>query len=164
MLATAAIGAYDDTLSLVGSRDGGLSGRTKFAMLGVVALVSAVLMWDDVHGLGVDYLFVPGIRERLAIGWLMVPLACLAIMGSAAVCGARGAHRRAVRLLGAATSIGDAWWPVILFENTPDDQVALAKARAVLGEDAFAREWAAGQSLTLEQAIAEALEVNTVPT
>jgi phospho-N-acetylmuramoyl-pentapeptide-transferase len=83
MLATAALGGYDDTLSLVGSRGGGLSGRVKFAMLGVVALVSAVLVWDDVHGLGVDYLFVPGIRERLAIGWLVVPLACLAIMGSA---------------------------------------------------------------------------------
>src|SRR5215470_9472309 len=83
MLATAVLGGYDDTLSLVGSRGGGLSARAKFALLGVVALVSAVLVWDEARGLGVDYLFVPGVRERLVIGWLMVPLACLAIMGTA---------------------------------------------------------------------------------
>src|SRR5439155_25680993 len=34
-------------------------------------------------GLGVDFVFVPGISEPLSIGWLVVPLAMLAIMGSA---------------------------------------------------------------------------------
>ncbi len=36
----------------------------------------------------------------------------------------------------------------------------LAEARAALGEDAFAAAWAAGQALTLDEAIAEALHPN----
>ncbi len=80
----------------------------------------------------------------------------------AAICGARGEHRRAVRLLSATASIGDAWYPLILFDNTPDHQAAIANARDALGEDEFAREWAAGQLLTLEQAIAQALTSQTV--
>jgi len=48
--------------------------------------------------------------------------------------------------------------------NTPDEQAAVATAREALGEDEFAREWAADQSLTLEQAIAQALASDTVPT
>jgi phospho-N-acetylmuramoyl-pentapeptide-transferase len=82
MLLVAALGAYDDKLSLVGSAGGGLRARTKFCLLGLVALVAAVVLWHPL-GLGVDALFVPGRREPLTIGWLMVPLACVAIMASA---------------------------------------------------------------------------------
>jgi hypothetical protein len=39
MLVTAGLGAYDDRLSLVGSRGGGLSARAKFLALGGAALV-----------------------------------------------------------------------------------------------------------------------------
>jgi len=40
-LLTAALGAYDDRLSLVGSRGGGLGARAKFGLLGGVALLAA---------------------------------------------------------------------------------------------------------------------------
>ena len=82
MLITAALGAYDDRLSLVGSRGDGLSARAKFALLGGAALGVALALWHPAM-LGLDYLFVPGISGRVAVGWLMVPLAWLAIVGAA---------------------------------------------------------------------------------
>jgi phospho-N-acetylmuramoyl-pentapeptide-transferase len=82
MLLVAALGAYDDKLSLVGSAGGGLRARTKFALLGMVALLAALVLWHPA-GLGVDGLFVPGVPDRVSLGWWIVPLACLAIMGSA---------------------------------------------------------------------------------
>jgi phospho-N-acetylmuramoyl-pentapeptide-transferase len=82
MLLVAALGAYDDKLSLVGSAGSGLRARTKFCLLGLVALVAAVVLWHPV-GLGVDSLYVPGRRQPVTIGWLIAPLACVAIMASA---------------------------------------------------------------------------------
>jgi len=82
MLFSAALGAYDDKLSLVGGPSGGLSARRKFVLLGLLSLVAALLLWHP-HALGIDSLFVPGIHAAVPIGWWMVPLACLAIMGSA---------------------------------------------------------------------------------
>jgi phospho-N-acetylmuramoyl-pentapeptide-transferase len=82
MLAAAALGAYDDRLSLVGSAGHGLSARKKFVLLGGVALVAALALWQP-DLLGIDYLFVPGFPEKVFIGWLIVPLAWLAIVGTA---------------------------------------------------------------------------------
>lgn len=82
MLAGAALGAYDDRLSLVGSRGGGLSARSKFALLGVTSAVAAVVLWHP-NALGIHYIFVPSLPARLEIGWLIVPLAWLAIVGAA---------------------------------------------------------------------------------
>jgi len=82
MLAAAALGAYDDRLSLVGSAGHGLSARKKFVLLGSVALVAALALWQP-DLLGIDYLFVPGFPEKVFIGWLIVPLAWLAIVGTA---------------------------------------------------------------------------------
>src|SRR4051812_49149068 len=45
MLVTAALGAYDDSLSLVGSRGKGLSAGVKFALLGIAALVAALALY-----------------------------------------------------------------------------------------------------------------------
>src|SRR3982074_3234678 len=45
MLATAALGAYDDRLSLVGSRGGGLGARAKFVLLGGAALLASLTLW-----------------------------------------------------------------------------------------------------------------------
>src|ERR1700716_4232506 len=78
MLVAAALGAYDDRLSLVGSAGGGLSARKKFVVLGGLALVAALALWHPAM-LGIDYVFVPGDPERIVIGWLIVPLAWLAI-------------------------------------------------------------------------------------
>jgi phospho-N-acetylmuramoyl-pentapeptide-transferase len=82
MLITAALGAYDDRLSLVGSRGDGLSARAKFALLGGAGLGVALAVWHPAM-LGMDYIFVPGTPGRVAVGWLMVPLAWLAIVGAA---------------------------------------------------------------------------------
>jgi phospho-N-acetylmuramoyl-pentapeptide-transferase len=82
LLVTALLGAYDDRLSLVGSRGGGLGARAKFLLLGGAALMAAVALWHPAL-LGVDYLFVPGLSGRVAVGVLIVPLAWLAIVGSA---------------------------------------------------------------------------------
>src|SRR6185436_11646418 len=59
MLAAAALGAYDDRLSLLGSSRGGLSARKKFMLLGGVALVTAVALWHP-SMLAIDYVFIPG--------------------------------------------------------------------------------------------------------
>jgi len=66
----------------VGSRGGGLGARAKFALLGGAALLASLALWHP-DMLGVDYLFVPGLVGRISIGWLIVPLAWLAIVGAA---------------------------------------------------------------------------------
>jgi phospho-N-acetylmuramoyl-pentapeptide-transferase len=83
LLAASLLGGYDDCLSLVGSRGGGLSGRAKFLLLGVIALAAALALHDGRVGLGIDFVFVPGVRGPISLGWLIVPLAALAIMGTA---------------------------------------------------------------------------------
>ncbi|HEV7666436.1 MAG TPA: phospho-N-acetylmuramoyl-pentapeptide-transferase, partial [Chloroflexota bacterium] len=82
LLVTAALGAYDDRLSLVGSRGGGLRARSKFLLLGGAALLAAIALWHPAL-LGIDYVFLPGSSERLEVGWLVVPLAWLAIVAAA---------------------------------------------------------------------------------
>ncbi|HVG95668.1 MAG TPA: tetratricopeptide repeat protein [Chloroflexota bacterium] len=69
-----------------------------------------------------------------------------------------GRDERGIRLLGAES----AWRPVpgagrfVSFWSWPAPRVEDARAR--MGEAAYARAWAAGQALTLEAAVAEALE------
>src|SRR6266567_9525760 len=75
----------------------------------------------------------------------------------AGLCQARGDHGRAVRLLSACATISHAWDPTIYFDPIASEEQMLATARTALGENEFAREVAAGQSLTLEQAILDAL-------
>ncbi len=82
MLLTALLGVYDDRLSLVGSQRGGMRARTKLAVLGAVALGAALVLWHPA-ALGIDTIFVPGQTLPLHVGWLIVPIACLAIVGSA---------------------------------------------------------------------------------
>jgi len=82
LLSTAALGAYDDKLSLVGSTRTGLSARTKFVILGAIAALAALVLVHP-QGLDVNHLFIPGTTQQVAIGALMLPLAWLAIVGSA---------------------------------------------------------------------------------
>jgi len=83
----------------------------------------------------------------------------------AGLCQARGDHGRAVRLLSACAMISHAWDATIYFDLDPiafdldaiaSEELMFATARTALGENEFAREVAAGQSLTLEQAILDA--------
>jgi phospho-N-acetylmuramoyl-pentapeptide-transferase len=82
MLLAAALGAYDDSRSLIGTRGSGLGARSKFILLGVAALAAAIALYHP-STLGIDYIFIPGIQRKVEIGWLIVPLAWLAIVGAA---------------------------------------------------------------------------------
>src|ERR671937_1083519 len=83
MALTTLLGWYDDRLTLVGRTGGGLRARTKFALLGILALVASIILWDQPNGLGINYIFVPGIRDRIVIGGGVIVLSLLAIMGAA---------------------------------------------------------------------------------
>jgi len=67
---------------------------------------------------------------------------------------------RAVRLLGAAAAARVALGTPLPPAERAACERALGAARAHLDEDAFASAWAAGQALTLEQAITDALATN----
>jgi hypothetical protein len=84
--------------------------------------------------------------------------------GVAAVIGATGQPRLAVRLLGAAAALRE----TIHCPIKPIDQRSyngeVIMARAGLDEAEFAAAWAEGEALPLEQAIDAALEENEIPT
>jgi phospho-N-acetylmuramoyl-pentapeptide-transferase len=82
MLVAAALGAYDDRLSLVGSRGGGLSARAKFALLSGACAIAAFILWSP-GALGIDYLLIPGVIGRVHLGWLIIPVAWFAPVGFA---------------------------------------------------------------------------------
>jgi predicted ATPase/DNA-binding XRE family transcriptional regulator len=78
----------------------------------------------------------------------------------AIICATQGRIEQAARLLGAAAA-SRARIGMRRRMNLPtvdDIDVAVAPARAALGEEAWAAAFAAGQALSLEEAIAEALE------
>jgi tetratricopeptide (TPR) repeat protein len=81
---------------------------------------------------------------------------CLA--GLAGLAASRGRPQEAARLLSAAEALlkasGSTWWPADRVEYERN----LATLRAALSEAAFAAAWAEGQAMTLERAIAYALE------
>src|SRR5919197_3884585 len=80
---TTLLGWYDDRLTLVGRKGEGLRARTKFALLGLIALAASIILWDQPNGLGINYVFVPGIREKIVIGGGVIVLSVVAIMGAA---------------------------------------------------------------------------------
>ena len=90
--------------------------------------------------------------EQRGVAWCMEGLAKLAL----------GRHQpeRATRLLAAASSLRDACGAPVQPADRPDYDRAVAAAQAQLGETAFSAAWAQGRALTLEQAIALALEEN----
>jgi len=81
------------------------------------------------------------------------PLEAFAVLAAA-----QDQMERAVRLLGAVENL----YASIHFEMSAKERAehdhAIASARAVLGEEAFAAAWAEGRMMTMEQAIAFALE------
>jgi phospho-N-acetylmuramoyl-pentapeptide-transferase len=82
MALTTLLGWYDDRLTLVGRSGEGMRARTKFALLGIIALAASLILWDP-NGLGIDFVYLPGVKKPLEIGWLVIPLSALAIMGAA---------------------------------------------------------------------------------
>jgi phospho-N-acetylmuramoyl-pentapeptide-transferase len=83
MALTTLLGWYDDRMTLVGRKGDGMRARTKFALLGGIALAASFVLWDQRDGLGIDFVYLPGIKKPFEIGWLVIPLSMLAIMGTA---------------------------------------------------------------------------------
>jgi non-specific serine/threonine protein kinase len=69
-----------------------------------------------------------------------------------------GDHARAARLFAAATAVRDSLGRSILAESRRERDEDLAIAREALGPDAFEAAWAEGRAMSLERAIAYALE------
>jgi predicted ATPase/DNA-binding CsgD family transcriptional regulator len=100
-------------------------------------------------------------QEGLAlVQELRYPLYLADVVGIAAILAGRlGNHERAARLLGAAEAQRERLGtPVNSFQRS-DYERCVARARAGLGEDAFAAAWAAGRALSLADAVAEAAAV-----
>jgi len=97
--------------------------------------------------------------ESLALFWRGGERAAIAgcLEGLADVASVGGKHARAIRLLAAAatlrTVIGAPVWPLHQANHTS----VTSRARGALDDDLFAAEWTVGQSLSLDQAIDEAL-------
>jgi predicted ATPase len=70
---------------------------------------------------------------------------------------------RAVRVAGGASALAEQLGMPPFYACSMDCKRCLALARHALTEPAFAQAWAAGRALTLEQAIAEALEASAAP-
>jgi non-specific serine/threonine protein kinase len=99
-------------------------------------------------------------REALAIDQKLgakVGMA-LSLDGLAAVAGKRGASRRAARLAGAAQTLQHACGHRPGITDRAFRECYLAGLRVELGDVAFEAALAEGRALTLEQAVAEALE------
>ena len=91
-----------------------------------------------------------GMRPQIARG--LEALAWVAIQA-----GPASDPWRAARLLGAAAALGAGGWTPMHIEPERAERVRAA-AQAALGEEAFARAWAEGQALSLEDAVALALQ------
>jgi predicted ATPase/DNA-binding CsgD family transcriptional regulator len=85
-----------------------------------------------------------------------------ALAGWAAVAAASGQAERAARLLGAADALCEATGEARVVHYTQHRQ-AVAAARAVLAEDGFAAALAAGRTLSLDEAVGEALALTGQP-
>jgi hypothetical protein len=64
---------------------------------------------------------------------------------------------RAAQLFGSAMALREAIHSLLLPVKRDDHECHVAAARAALGEEAFAAAWAAGQAMSLEDAVAFAL-------
>jgi Tetratricopeptide repeat len=104
-------------------------------------------------------------EESLAICWELgdKPVVLRDLEGLAAVAVAQGESERAARLFGAAEGLREAiGTPRPPAERAEHDR-SVAAARAALGEEALAAAWAGGRDLSLEQAVALALQEPAPP-
>jgi tetratricopeptide (TPR) repeat protein len=100
--------------------------------------------------------YAEGLRLLGASGDRTVAADCLA--GLAAVAGAHGDLQRAARLAGAASALRPATYVLSLRDDRAAHDLQVTALPRELGEAAFATAWAAGQAMTLEEAIAYALQ------
>ncbi|MDP8908038.1 MAG: helix-turn-helix domain-containing protein [Chloroflexota bacterium] len=99
-------------------------------------------------------------REHLTLGRELgrPRIVASALVGLAWAANAGGDSARATRLLGAADAIQSTSGTTIDAHQHDILATALAAARTALGQEGFAAAWAEGQSMTIDQAVAYALE------
>jgi len=98
------------------------------------------------------------VKESLSLALEMGVEASTQLLGFAFLANARGQPLRAVRLLGASETLRQTLGGHIDVGDRPDYESNLASLRAQLDTVAFEAAWAEGKAMTLEQAIAYALE------
>jgi non-specific serine/threonine protein kinase len=118
---------------------------------------TAILLGDAVSG-------AAAIREGLALSWRRRDrwqmIFAFEILAEAAVAG--GHPERAARLLGAAAGLREATGVVAPLLSDLGGEPAADVAKARLGDLPFAAAWEAGTSLSLEQAVADAMTESPV--
>jgi len=83
LVSCAVLGAIDDRMTIQGVGSQGLSVKTKFIWLFIIATIAAIGLWHP-DRLGIDFIFLPTVREKLLVPWyLFIPLAIVAIVGTA---------------------------------------------------------------------------------
>jgi phospho-N-acetylmuramoyl-pentapeptide-transferase len=83
LVSCAVLGAIDDRMTIQGVGSTGLSVRTKFFWLFAIGTVAALALWHP-QVLGIDYIFLPTIKQPLYVPPLLfIPLAVVAIVGTA---------------------------------------------------------------------------------
>jgi predicted ATPase/DNA-binding NarL/FixJ family response regulator len=92
--------------------------------------------------------------ERLGIAECLETLAAVVIGAGQP----KPSARRAARQLGAAEALRETIGAPVPPVARPDHEATMQAARATMGEGAFAAAWAAGKALSIEQAVAEALD------
>jgi hypothetical protein len=100
------------------------------------------------------------LTESLRLGWQanMVWLAATHLDGIAGVAGGRGQMDRAARLFGAADALRSRIGTPIRLANRFRYEKDVAAIRAALGEAWFTASWNEGRAMTVDQAIAYALD------
>jgi hypothetical protein len=116
--------------------------------LGYVSLREGDLAgaWRDLSD-GLRLVAPPAYRP--SISRFLAYLALLAIR--------EGDAARSARLVGAAEAVNPYMRSLLPPDQLADLDASLATARAVLGEEAFARAWAEGQAMSLKAAVEHAL-------
>jgi phospho-N-acetylmuramoyl-pentapeptide-transferase len=83
LTATGLLGGFDDAMSLVGGKLGGMSGKMKMFWLVLVGVAAALIMHlPDPYGLGLRNIYIPFVGQY-DIGWIYVPIAAFAIVSMA---------------------------------------------------------------------------------
>jgi tetratricopeptide (TPR) repeat protein len=98
------------------------------------------------------------LQDAMARGWPMISYTAWQVTHLGEALAAAGRGEQAARFLGAGEALEATLGIARSALDQADTEAVVAPARVALGEAAWVAAYAAGQALTLEQAIAEALE------
>jgi hypothetical protein len=86
----------------------------------------------------------------------------LGLEGLGKIAKAQGQGQTAAQLFGADEALGETGWESSLLNERAAQEQEVTAARAELSDATFAAAWAAGRAMTLEQAVAEALQAGAI--